>query len=88
MLKVMRRHDFVSQKSVHTCVLLVREHANEHVSWSTYLCVNMVFEIKHNKFCGMLHKDTPSYVTICNGDVLVSQKKINMTSSLQIVTPW
>jgi len=38
---------------VHTRVL-VREHANEHVSWSTHLCVNMVFEIKHKKFCGML----------------------------------
>jgi len=36
----------------------------------------------------MLHTDTSSYVTICNGDALVSQKKINMTSSLQIVAPW
>jgi len=40
------------------------------------------------KFCDMLHTDTSSYVTIYNGDALVSQKKINMTSSLQIVGPW
>jgi len=75
------------KKCAHTS-LLVRKHAHEHVSWSTHLCVNMAFEIKHKKFCDMLHTDTSSYVTICNGDALVSQKKINMTSSLQIVAPW
>ena len=34
----------------------------------------MALEMKHKKFCDKFHTDTSSYVTICNGDVLVSQK--------------
>ena len=58
------------------------------ISYVESCLLRRVFEIKNKKFCDMLHTDTSSYVTICNGGTLISQKKINMTSSLQIVAPW
>jgi len=53
--------------------LVVCEHANEHVSYTTYLCGNAVVEIKHRKLCDKLDTDTPSYVNIRRGYVLVSE---------------
>jgi len=49
----------------------VREHAHEHVSWSTHLRVNIVFEygnmtveLKHRKLCNKFHTDTSTCVKI------------------------